>query len=34
MDTDVVIPIVLAVIVAVGTLAVFLVMARRFPVDE
>lgn len=34
MDLDVVIPIVLAVIVAVGTLAVFMLMARRYPVDE
>ena len=34
MDLDVVIPIVLAVIVAVGTLAVFMLLARRYPVDE
>jgi hypothetical protein len=34
MDTDIVIPIVLAVIIAAGTLAVFMVAARRFPVDE
>lgn len=34
MDLDVVIPIVLAVIIAAGTLAVFMLLARRFPVDE
>jgi hypothetical protein len=34
MDLDVVIPIVLAVFVAAGTLAVFMLLARRFPVDD
>jgi hypothetical protein len=34
MEFDIVVPIVLAVIVAAGTLAVFMLLARRFPVDE
>lgn len=34
MDLDVVIPIVLALFIGAGTLAVFMFLASRYPVDE
>ena len=34
MDTDVWVPIVLAVIIAAGTVLIFMYVASRFPLDE